>query len=79
LQTSLQRRDSSRFEQTGQNREASSCPGDSPDIPAVTVPAIEVPLGSGPTLSLEIGSSTSSDALAGFTPHCKACFTAAPL
>jgi hypothetical protein len=63
----LQRRDSSRREQTGQNREASSCAV----IPAGTAPALEA-LWLGSSL---IRSSSTLDALMGFTPSS----TAAPL
>jgi len=72
LQTSLQRRDSSRCEQTGQNREASSCPLFSglPDKSDDIVPEFEVPT---------LRSSASGDATTDFTPLFKPGSTAAPL
>jgi hypothetical protein len=69
LQISLQRRDSSLFEQTGQNSDASSLtkfPGNGLVIPAETAAGLEEPL---------LRSSATEDPIMGFTP----CSTAAPL
>jgi len=69
LQISLQRRDSSLFEQTGQNRDASTLtkfPGNGPVIPAETAVGLE---------ELLLRSSATEDPIMGFIP----CSTAAPL